>query len=77
MEAGYTTKDGDGELSAYQKQKMADEAKRQAQKQAFEERKAQGFAQFKDYDPKKNKSFAKPKYELEEKPQEKKLWGLF
>ena len=69
MEAGYK-----GEESAYKKQKEMDEAKARAKKEAFEERKAKGFTLLKDV---KEKTFAKPKYELEEKPKEKKLWGLF
>ncbi|CAB9523701.1 expressed unknown protein [Seminavis robusta] len=69
MEAGYK-----GDDSAFKKQKAADQAKRDAKKAEFEERRSQGFRLLSDV---KEKTFAQPKYEQEEKPKEKKLWGLF
>lgn len=70
MEAGYK-----GEDSAFQKQKAADEAKRAEQKKRADARKARGFTELKDV---KERTFAKTKYDAPpEKPQEKKLFGLF
>ena len=66
-----------GEDSAFQKQKAADEKKREMKRNQAEERKARGYTELKDAVGKK--TFAKVKYE--EKPgtpkEEKKLFGLF
>ena len=71
MEAGYK-----GEDSAYQKQKAFDAEKRQAKKDQNNARKAKGYTELKDVGGKR--TFAKTKYDApEEKPKEKKLFGLF
>ena len=59
MESGYAG----GEDSQYAKIKQQDEAKRLAKKQQAEQRKARGFTELKDYDPKTQKTFAKLKYD--------------
>ena len=59
MESGYAG----GEDSQYAKIKQQDEAKRLAKKQEAEQRKARGFTELKDYDPKTQKTFAKMKYD--------------
>ena len=66
-----------GGSSAFQKQKAADEKKREMKRNQAEERKARGYTELKDAVGKK--TFAKVKYE--EKPgtpkEEKKFFGLF
>lgn len=71
MEAGYK-----GDNSAFQKQKAFDEEKRRAKKEQTNARKAKGYTELKDVAGKR--TFAKTKYDApEEKPKEKKLFGLF
>ena len=60
MESGYAG----GDESQYSQMKAAEEAKRAAiQKKKTEERKQRGWSNFKDYNPKTQKTFAKLKYD--------------
>jgi len=72
MEAGYK-----GEDSAFQKQKAADEKKREEKRKQADARKARGYTELKDSFGKK--TFVKVKYEEPAEPakEEKKFFGLF
>lgn len=60
MESGYSG----GEESPYAKKIAAEEKKRKEfEQKKREERKARGYKEFKDYDPKTQKTFAKAKYD--------------
>ena len=70
MESGY--KGGDD--SEYARIKAQDQARRDAQREAFEEKKSQGFKLFKDMDV-KDKKFVETKYEQVQKEDVVSKWA--
>ena len=70
MESGYAG----GEDSQYAQIKARDKAKREAEREAFEEKRSQGFKLFKDMDV-KDKKFAETKYEQVEKEDAVSKWA--
>lgn len=70
MESGYAG----GEDSQYSKIKAQDAAKKSAKREAFEEKRSQGFKLFKDMDV-KDKKFVETKYKQEQKEDVVSKWA--